>query len=84
MSPATILSLDYLMCNEIKDFNAAYNKKLKRLSKEDRAKAGLKKLAQELEANKDKIKEPEGLTSGATDKDGKMIIDLDEDYEDDR
>lgn len=72
------------MSNEIKDFDTAYNEKLKKLSKEERAKAGLKKLAQELEANKDKIKEPEGLASGATDKNGKMIIDLDEDYEDDR
>jgi len=72
------------MSNEIKDFDTAYNEKLKKLSKEERAKAGLKKLAQEMEANKDKIKEPEGLASGATDKNGKMIIDLDEDYEDDR
>lgn len=72
------------MSNKIKDFDAAHNEKLKKLSKEERAKAGLKKLAQELEVNKDKIKEPEGLASGATDKNGKMIIDLDEDCEDDR
>ncbi|PKM45628.1 MAG: hypothetical protein CVV05_05035 [Gammaproteobacteria bacterium HGW-Gammaproteobacteria-1] len=72
------------MSNEIKDFDAAYNEKLKKLSKEERAKAGLKKLSQELEADKDKIKEPEGLASGATDENGKMIVDLDEDYENDR
>ena len=72
------------MSNKIKDFNAAHNKKLKHLSKEERARAGLKKLAQELEANKDNTKEPEGLTSGAMDKDGKMIVDLDEDYEDEQ
>lgn len=72
------------MSDEIKDFDAAYNEKLKKLSKEERAKAGLKKLAQEMEAGKDKIKEPEGLASGATDKNGKMIIDLDEDCEDGR
>lgn len=73
-----------MMSKKIEDFDTAHNKKLKRLSKEERAKAGLKKLAQELEANRDKIKEPEGLASGKTDKDGKMIIDLDEDYEDDQ
>lgn len=72
------------MSNKIKDFDTAHKEKLQKLSKEERVKAGLKKLAQELEANKDKIKEPEGLASGATDKNGKMIIDLDEDYEDDQ
>ncbi len=72
------------MSDNIKHFDTAHAEKLKRLSKEERVKAGLKKLAQELEANKDKIKEPEGLASGATDKKGKMIIDLEEDYDDDR
>ena len=72
------------MSNYINDFDTAHKEKLQKLSKEERVKAGLKKLAQELEANKDKIKEPEGLASSATDKNGKMIIDLDEDYEDDQ
>ncbi|MGM8225343.1 hypothetical protein ACSV5M_02085 [Cellvibrio sp. ARAG 10.3] len=72
------------MSDNIKHFDTAHAEKLKRLSREERVKAGLKKLAQELEANKDKIKEPEGLASGATDKKGKMIIDLEEDYDDDR
>lgn len=72
------------MGNKIEDFNAAHDETLKHLSKEERAKAGLKKLAQEMEANKDKTDEPEGLASGATDKDGKMLVDLDEDYEDEQ
>ena len=72
------------MSNKITDFDTAHNEKLKHLSKEERAKAGLKKLAQEIEANKDKIKEPEGLASGATDEDGKMIIDSDEDCDHDQ
>ncbi len=70
------------MADNIKNFDAAHNEKLKTLSREERAKAGLKKLAQEMEANKGKIEEPKGLASGATDKDGKIIIDLDEDYDD--
>lgn len=73
-----------MMSDKIKDFDSAHNEKLKHLSKEERAKAGLKKLAQELEANGDKCEEPEGLASGATDKNGKMIVDLDEDYDDER
>lgn len=72
------------MSSNIEDFNAAHNKSLKKLSKEERAKAGLKKLAQELEASKDSISEPKGMTSGASGKDGKMIIDLDEDNEDEQ
>ncbi|MFS1525619.1 hypothetical protein ACL7TT_16150 [Microbulbifer sp. 2304DJ12-6] len=72
------------MSNKIKDFNAAHNEKLKRLSKEERAKAGLKKLTQEMKVNKDKIKEPEGLASGKRDKDGKMIIDLKEEHDDEQ
>ena len=36
-----------------------------------------------MEANKGSIPEPEGLASGATDNNGKMIIDLEEDYDDD-
>lgn len=68
------------MANNIENFDTAYNEKLKGLSKEERAKAGLKKLAQELETNKNKIQEPKGLASGAIDKNGKMIIDLEEDY----
>jgi hypothetical protein len=70
------------MTNNIEDFDVAHNKKLKKLSKEERAKAGLKKLAQELENNKDKIEEPKGLASGETNKSGKMIVDLKEDYDD--
>ena len=62
-----------MMSDNIKNFNAAHNEKLKLLSKEERAKAGLKKLAQQLDVNMDEKKEPEGLASGATDKDGKMI-----------
>jgi hypothetical protein len=69
--------MDYVMINNVKDFSAALDEKLKHLSKEERAKAGLKKLAQEMETNKDKIKEPDGLASGASDSNGKMILDLD-------
>lgn len=72
------------MSNKIKNFDTAHNEKLKNLSKEERTKAVLKKLAQGLEENKKEVKEPEGLASGAADENGKMIIDLDEDYEDDR
>lgn len=68
--------------DNIESFDSAHNEKLKTLSKEERAKAGLKKLVQEMEANKDTIEEPKGLASGAIDKDRKMIIDLDEDYDD--
>ncbi|WHI49411.1 hypothetical protein ACJJIQ_10525 [Microbulbifer sp. ANSA003] len=70
------------MNDKIKDFNTAHDEKLKGLSKEERAKAGLKKLAQQMRAEKGKIKEPEGLASGKSDKDGKMIIDLDKDHDD--
>lgn len=70
------------MPDNIKDFDKAHNEKLKTLSKEELAKAGLKKLAQELEANKDERKEPKGLASGKSGKDGRMIIDLEEDYDD--
>jgi len=70
------------MSDTIKNFDKAHNEKLKELSREERAKAGLKKLAQEMEANKGKDEEPKGLASGASDKDGKMIIDLDEDDSD--
>ncbi|MFD1217507.1 hypothetical protein [Microbulbifer celer] len=69
---------------KVKDFDVAHKEKLKHLSKEERVKAGLKKLAQELEANRDKIKEPKGLASGKTDKNGKMTVDLEEDYDDER
>ena len=72
------------MADNIKSFEAAHNEKLKQLSREERAKAGLKKLAEELEANKDKHREPKGLASGKTDKNGKMIIDLEEDFDDDK
>ncbi|USD19753.1 hypothetical protein MJO52_11735 [Microbulbifer variabilis] len=72
------------MNDKIKDFNTAHDAKLKKLSKEERAKAGLKKLAQQMKVGKGKIKEPEGLASGKSDKDGKMIIDLDEDHDDER
>lgn len=68
--------------DSIESFDSAHSKKLKTLSKEDRVKAALKKLVQEMEANKDTTEEPKGLASGATDKNGKMIIDLDEDYDD--
>jgi len=71
------------MDDSIKNFDDAHNKKLKHLSKEEHAKTGLKKLSQEMEASKGKIKEPEGLASGATDKGGEMIIDLEEDFNDD-
>lgn len=70
------------MTDNAKDFNEAHNEKLKKLSKEERAKAGLKKLAQELESNQGDYKEPKGLVSGKADKDGRMIVDLDEDYDD--
>jgi hypothetical protein len=71
------------MDNNIKSFDVAHTNKLNGLSREERAKAGLKKLAQEMEAaNKDQIKEPKGLASGATDQNGKMITDLEEDYND--
>jgi hypothetical protein len=69
------------MKNNIKDFDAAHNKKLDKLTKEERAKAGLKKLAEAIEASIDGPKEPQGMASGATDGKGKMIIDLDEDKE---
>jgi hypothetical protein len=72
------------MNDKIKDFNTAHDAKLKKLSKEERAKAGLKKLAQQMKADKGKIKEPEGLASGKSAKDGKMIIDLDEGHDDER
>lgn len=72
------------MTNKIKDFDAALNEKLKGLSKEERLKAALRKLAQEMEANQDSTQEPEGFASGATDKNGKMIIDLEEDYDDEQ
>lgn len=68
------------MTDNIEDFDAAHNKKLKSLSKEERVKAGLKKLVLELEKNE--IPEPKGLASGKTDKSGKMIVDLEEDYND--
>ena len=42
------------MCKKIIDFNKVHYEKLKLLSREERAKAGLKKLAQEFESNKDK------------------------------
>jgi hypothetical protein len=67
------------MSNNVEDFDSAHNKKLNALSREERAKLGLKKLAQELDYNKDKIKEPKGLASGNTDKAGKMIINLEDD-----
>lgn len=72
------------MTNKIKDFDATFNKKLQSQSSEERMKAGLKKLAQEMEANRDSIKEPDGLASGTSDKKGKMIIDLEEDYDDEQ
>lgn len=70
------------MVNNIKNFDSVHKEKLKHLSKEERVKAGLKKLAQEMVANKNEIKEPKGLASGTMDKDGKMIVDLEEDYDD--
>ena len=72
------------MIADIEDFEKAHNEKLKKLSKEEQAKAGLRKLAQELEVNKGQISEPEGLASGAIDADGKMIIDLGEETENDQ
>lgn len=72
------------MTNKIKDFDAAFNKKFQAQSSEERLKAALKKLAQEMEANRDLIKEPDGLASGASDKKGKMIIDLEVDYDDEQ
>ena len=68
----------------IKNFDNAHNAKLKDLSRDERAKAGLRKLAQQMQANKDKVEEPKGLASGAVDKDGKMIIDLEEDSDDEQ
>ncbi|WP_166109227.1 hypothetical protein [Pseudoalteromonas sp. Z9A5] len=68
------------MTDNIENFDAAHNKKLKSLSKEERAKAGLKKLV--LELDKNEIPEPKGLVSGKTDKSGKMIVDFEEDYGD--
>lgn len=64
------------------DFDIAHNEKLKRLSKEERAKAGLKKLAQVLATDSGQIREPRGLASGASDPAGKMIIELAEDDRD--
>ncbi len=72
------------MADNIKNFDDAHNKKLERLSKEERAKLGLKKLAQEMDRNKDSLKEPQGLASGKQDGNGKMIIDLEEDSDDDK
>ncbi|BFM11058.1 hypothetical protein R50072_12110 [Simiduia litorea] len=72
------------MTDNIEDFDAAHTEKLKHLTKEERAKAGLRKLSEAMEANKNGPKEPEGMASGATDKNGKMIIDLDEDKEDEQ
>ncbi|WKD48518.1 hypothetical protein [Microbulbifer spongiae] len=69
------------MNDKIKDFNTAHDERLKGLSKEERAKAGLKKLAQQMRKEKGKIKEPKGLASGKSDKDRKMIIDLDKDHD---
>jgi len=68
---------------DVEDFDNAHNDKLKVLTPEERAKAGLRKLAQEMEANKNEIPEPKALTSGVTDKDGNMNIDLEEDFDDD-
>jgi len=68
------------MSNNIKSFDNAHNKKLKSLSKEERLKANLKKLALELENNE--VVEPKGLASGKMDSSDKMIIDLEEDYDD--
>ncbi|MBH0055432.1 hypothetical protein I6F65_00485 [Pseudoalteromonas sp. SWXJZ94C] len=62
------------MTDIIENFDAAHNKKLKSLSKEERAKAGLKKLV--LELDKNEIPEPKRLVSG------KMIVDFEEDYGD--
>lgn len=67
------------MIDNVKNFSEAQNKKLKKFSKKERAEAGLKKLVQEMETNQDAIQEPKGIASGKTDKNGKMIIDLDED-----
>jgi len=53
-------------------------------SKEERLKAALRKLSLEMEANQGSIKEPDGFASGAIDKNAKMIIDLEEDYDDER
>jgi major membrane immunogen (membrane-anchored lipoprotein) len=72
------------MVGNVKSFETAHNEKLKKLSKEERAKAGLKKLAEEMIRKGSEIPEPQGLASGATDKDGKMIIDLEEDYDDEQ
>ncbi len=72
------------MSNNIESFDDAHKKKLQNLSKEERAKLELKKLAQEIHENKDSIKEPKGLTSGKQGPNGKMIIDLEEDYDDEK
>ena len=62
------------MTDNIKNFDDAHNEKLKKLSPEERAKAGLKKLAQEMAVNGDAIPDPKGLASGKSGKNGEMII----------
>lgn len=70
--------------NNITDLNTAHHEKLKGLSKEERARARLEKLTQQVRAEKGKINEPKGLTSCKSGRDRKMIIDLDEDDDDEQ
>ena len=66
------------MTSNVKDFEKAHQKKLKELSKEERIKANLNKLAQKMESDKENTEEPDGLASGKVGKDGRMIIEMDE------
>lgn len=72
------------MSKNVKDFSVAHNEKIKNLSRTERAKAGVKRLVQEMEANKDDVNEPVGMASGIVDQNGQMIIDQDEDMDNDK
>ena len=70
------------MSGKIESFNAAHAKKTRKLSKEERIKATLKKLAQEMQASNNED-EPRGLASGKMNKYGEIIIDSRGDIDDD-
>ncbi len=72
------------MSKNVNDFSAAHNEKIKQLSRTERAKAGVKRLVQEMEVSKDDTDEPIGMASGAVDKDGQMIIGQDEEEDNER
>ena len=67
---------------KIESYDDAFRMKLTKMSKEDRAKAGLKKLVADLDLEGES--EPEGLASGESDVNGDMLMDMDEDFDDDK